>query len=74
MASDFRPTGVFVPLVTPFDEGDRIDLEALHSLASQVLDEGAAGVVALATTGEPTSLDDAEREAVVEVCADVCGE
>ncbi len=31
-------------------------------------------MVALATTGEPTSLDDAEREAVVATCARVCAD
>jgi 4-hydroxy-tetrahydrodipicolinate synthase len=74
MASDFRPTGVFVPLVTPFDQSGEVDLDSLRSLARRVLDDGASGVVALATTGEPTSLDDRERQAVLEVCASVCGE
>src|SRR3954451_7945786 len=72
MASEFRPRGVFVPLVTPFTEDDRVDLDALERLAAAVLDEGAAGVVALATTGEPTSLTGAERDAVVASCAAVC--
>jgi 4-hydroxy-tetrahydrodipicolinate synthase len=72
MASPFRPTGVYVPLVTPFDDAERVDLEALARLADHVLTSGAAGVVALATTGEPTSLDGAEREAVVAVCAEAC--
>ncbi len=74
MASDFRPTGVYVPLVTPFAEDGEIDLAALESLAVHVLDEGAAGIVALATTGEPTSLDDGERAAVVAACARVCAD
>jgi 4-hydroxy-tetrahydrodipicolinate synthase len=74
MASDFRPTGVFVPLVTPFDDRDLVDLDALEALAAGVIDAGAAGVVALATTGEPTSLDEREREAVVEACARVCAD
>jgi 4-hydroxy-tetrahydrodipicolinate synthase len=74
MASEFRPRGVFVPLVTPFTEDDRVDLDALERLAAAVLDEGAAGVVALATTGEPTSLTGAERDAVVASCAAVCAD
>jgi 4-hydroxy-tetrahydrodipicolinate synthase len=74
MASDFRPRGVFVPLVTPFTEDDHVDLDALERLAAAVLDEGAAGVVALATTGEPTSLTAAERDAVVASCASVCAD
>jgi 4-hydroxy-tetrahydrodipicolinate synthase len=72
MASSFHPSGVFVPLVTPFDERDRVDLDALAGLADEVLTSGAKGVVALATTGEPTSLDEAERDAVVATCAEAC--
>jgi 4-hydroxy-tetrahydrodipicolinate synthase len=74
MASDFRPTGVFVPLVTPFDERGGVDFDSLEALAASVLDAGARGVVALATTGEATSLDDAERAAVLATCAAVCGD
>jgi 4-hydroxy-tetrahydrodipicolinate synthase len=72
MTSPFVPSGVFVPLVTPFDERDRVDLDALAGLADEVLTAGASGVVALATTGEPTSLDEAERAAVVATCAEAC--
>ena len=74
MSSDFRPTGVYVPLVTPFTEADEVDLDSLEALAAEVLDAGAAGIVALATTGEPTSLDEGEREAVVAACARVAAD
>ena len=43
MASPFRPSGVYVPLVTPFDDAGRVDLEALGSLADRVLDERRRG-------------------------------
>ena len=72
MSASFRPSGVLVPLVTPFTAGGAVDLEALHGLAERALAAGAAGVVALATTGEPTSLDDDERAAVVAACAEAC--
>jgi 4-hydroxy-tetrahydrodipicolinate synthase len=74
MASDFRPSGLFPPLVTPFTADDRVDLDALERLASEVLDEGAAGIVALATTGETTSLTADECDAVVASCASVCAD
>ena len=66
--------GVFVPLVTPFDEAGRVDVACLEGLAAESLDGGAAGIVALATTGEASSLDDAERSQVVAACARVCGD
>ncbi|MEA3040459.1 MAG: 4-hydroxy-tetrahydrodipicolinate synthase [Sphingomonadales bacterium] len=72
MPSDFRPVGVYTPLVTPFSEDDRVDLDALERLAAEVIDEGAAGIVALATTGEATSLTADERDAVIACCASVC--
>ncbi|MFC5002876.1 dihydrodipicolinate synthase family protein [Dactylosporangium cerinum] len=64
--------GIFVPLVTPFDADGSVALGALSALARDVLDEGAAGLVALGTTGEPATLSEAERAAVVDVCRDAC--
>ena len=74
MGSDLRLRGVYVPLVTPFTEDDRVDVACLETLARDALDAGAAGLVALATTGEPTSLTDAERAAVVDAIAAACAE
>jgi 4-hydroxy-tetrahydrodipicolinate synthase len=72
MPSDYRPSGLYVPVVTPFDADDRVDVDALERLAERMLDAGAAGLVALSTTAEPTSLDDAERAATVAAMARVC--
>lgn len=64
--------GLYVPLITPFtDEGD-LALDVLEKLARDVIDSGAAGLVALGTTGEPATLTAAERHAVLDVCARVC--
>jgi 4-hydroxy-tetrahydrodipicolinate synthase len=64
--------GTWVPLVTPFTEDDLLDVDALERLAGRLLDDGCAGLVALGTTGEPATLDDAERAVVVATCAEVC--
>lgn len=74
MGSPLRPTGLFVPLVTPFGEDGGVDHHSLAALTANVLDAGARGVVALATTGEPTSLDETERGASVATIAAVCNE
>jgi 4-hydroxy-tetrahydrodipicolinate synthase len=71
-----RPTtlaGIFVPLITPFDEAGRVDLVALERLADRCLASGAAGIVALGTTGEHATLSPGERDDVVQRCAEVCG-
>lgn len=67
-------TGVFVPLVTPFDADGAVDLAALTGLARGILHDGASGLVALGTTGEPSALSPGEQQAVVEVVAGVCRE
>jgi 4-hydroxy-tetrahydrodipicolinate synthase len=72
VVAELQLRGGYVPLVTPFDRRGDVDLDALEHLTDEVLSAGAAGVVALATTGEPTSLDDAERDAVVAACSRVC--
>jgi 4-hydroxy-tetrahydrodipicolinate synthase len=74
VVAELQLRGVYVPLVTPFDERGDVDLDALERLTADVLSAGAAGVVTLATTGEPTSLDDAERDAVVAACSRVCAD
>ena len=56
--------GVWVPLVTPFRDGE-LDLEALSNLVEHLLPTGIAGFLALGTTGEAAHCDDAESEAVV---------
>ncbi|MER7442853.1 dihydrodipicolinate synthase family protein [Micromonospora avicenniae] len=67
-------SGVYVPLITPFDAAGAVARPALEGLAHEVLDAGAAGLVALGTTAEPGSLDAEEQEAVVDLLARVCRE
>lgn len=65
-------SGLYVPLITPFNAADEIDTVALESLAHSVLDDGAAGIVALGTTAEVSTLTIDERRRVVDICAAVC--
>src|SRR6476620_3585587 len=70
----FRPSGLLAPVVTPFAENGSVDIDALERLAAELLDAGATGLIALSTTGEPTSLDLDERSAVVAACARVAAD
>ncbi|MEV4347908.1 dihydrodipicolinate synthase family protein [Actinoplanes sp. NPDC049596] len=65
-------TGLYVPLITPFDADGTVAVDALTALAQEVLDGGAAGLVALGTTGEPSALSPAERAVVLQTVAAVC--
>ena len=67
-------SGLYVPLITPFASDGSVALAALERLAHDVLDGGASGVVALGTTGEPSSLTPAERTQVLDVVTGVCRE
>lgn len=71
---DLSLRGLYVPLITPFTEDGDLALDALEKLAQGVIDAGAAGLVALGTTGEPATLTAAERHSVLDVCARVCRE
>ena len=66
--------GIYVPLVTPFKVDGSVASHALEELARSVLAEGAAGLVALGTTGESALLTVQERGDVLAVCARVCRE
>jgi 4-hydroxy-tetrahydrodipicolinate synthase len=74
MSSAYSPSGLLAPVVTPFDADGRVDIDALERLAAELLSAGATGLIALSTTGEPSALDAAERDAVVAACARVCAD
>lgn len=71
---NFRPSGIFVPLITPFTVGGEVATTDLERLAHEAVDEGASGIVALGTTGEPSTLTPDERREVVRICGGVCRE
>jgi 4-hydroxy-tetrahydrodipicolinate synthase len=49
-------------MVTPFDEGGKLDLDGAAVLAKHLADNGSEGVVLAGTTGESPVLSDAERQ------------
>lgn len=65
---------IHVPLITPFAEDGSVATAALEELAHEVLADGAGGLVALGTTGEPAGLADEERAGVAAVVGRVCRE
>jgi 4-hydroxy-tetrahydrodipicolinate synthase len=74
MTSDLSLRGVYVPVVTPFQADGRVALDAVEGLCRHFLDSGAAGIVALGTTGESAALDATEKRNVIDACARVCVE
>lgn len=66
--------GIHVPLVTPFAADGQLAVDALETLAHDMLAAGAVGLVALGTTAEAATLDAGEKRTVIEVCDRVCRE
>ena len=58
-------SGVWVPLVTPFKDG-QVDLESYRRLVEHYLARGVSGLFPLGTTGEAPTLDEEEADALVE--------
>lgn len=66
--------GVYIPLITPFAADGSVALDAIERLCHEYVDAGAAGIVALGTTGESTAVDADERSAIIDACSRVCVE
>jgi 4-hydroxy-tetrahydrodipicolinate synthase len=61
---------VMSAMVTPFDGNGRLDLDAAQRLARWLADHGNDGLVVAATTGEASTLTDAERCDLVRAVAE----
>lgn len=66
-------TGVFVPVITTFDESGRVDLAGMEPVIEGVLADGVTGIVACGTTGEGYALSLEERRAVTARIHEVVG-
>jgi 4-hydroxy-tetrahydrodipicolinate synthase len=66
--------GVYIPLITPFAADGSVALDAIERLCHEYVDAGAAGIVALGTTGESTAVDADERGAIITACSRACVE
>jgi 4-hydroxy-tetrahydrodipicolinate synthase len=66
--------GVLPALITPFtDDGDAIDTRALATIVDRLVGAGVGGLVPGGSTGEFTTLTNAERRRLVEVTIDAGG-
>ena len=63
--------GVYVPIVTPFDADDRLDLDTYAKVIDFCLDAGVRGLVPCGTTGEYYACTHDERVRLLTHCRDV---
>ena len=64
------PTGIYVPIVTPFDGQGQINVEELRSLLTSMIESGVSGFVAAGTTGEGYALSFDERRLILTTIVD----
>jgi 4-hydroxy-tetrahydrodipicolinate synthase len=72
MTSDLDLRGVWVPLITPFDAKDAVDIAAIERLCAEYASAGVSGIVAMGTTGEASALEADERKAAVDAIVRAC--
>jgi 4-hydroxy-tetrahydrodipicolinate synthase len=65
--------GILTAMATPFTPDGAVDEEATRALARTLLETGSHGLVAAATTGESTTLDDDEHIGVLRMVVDEVG-
>jgi 4-hydroxy-2-oxoglutarate aldolase len=71
--SDINLKGVFVPIVTPFED-DELDLESLRENLRRLSETDITGYFALGSNGEARSLSDEEEIRVLEILAEERGD
>src|SRR6266516_3000810 len=62
--------GVITAMVTPFDAGGQVDVEAARRVASHLAENGSQGIVVAGTTGESPTLSDAEKLELLDAVRD----
>lgn len=72
MASDWK--GVYPAVTTQFHENQSVDVEGTVDHCEALLDAGCHGLVMLGTLGEGTSLERAEKLALLEGVQSACGD
>ena len=62
--------GVIVPMLTPLNPDESVDIASLRSLVNYLIDNGVHGIWASGTTGEFANLPDSERVRSMEAVVD----
>lgn len=58
--------GIIPPMITPFDEDERVDVKALQKMTNYLIEAGVHGVFPLGSTGEGYGLGFDEKRKVIE--------
>lgn len=62
----FKPRGIIPPMITTFDEEEKVDCKTLKKMTDYLIDAGVHGVFPLGSTGEGYGIDFDEKKKVIE--------
>ena len=63
--------GLIVPLTTPFDKDEKLDLKTLKRHINYLIETGVKTVISNSGTGDYNSLDESERKQIAEATVDI---
>lgn len=69
-AKNFIPRGVIPAVITPLNEDESVNYNALRKLINYLLDGGVHGIFVIGTTGEFYALSPKEKQAIIETTLD----
>ena len=70
---NIRFEGIFAPTITPLDEKERVDELGFVNQLNRLIDNGVHGIYLLGTSGEFTTLTNAERERAMDIAVKAVG-
>jgi len=62
----FKARGIIPPMITPFDDDEKVDNETIKKMTNYLIDAGVHGVFPLGSTGEGYGIDFDEKKKVIE--------
>jgi len=69
----FKPEGVYVAMLTPFDDQGRVEEKVLRDMVEWLVEKGVDGLFPVSTVGEFVHLSFEERVRVLEIVVDQAG-
>jgi len=60
------PQGIIPPMITPFDQNEQVDYDALKKMVNYLISEGVHGLFPLGSTGESYALSFEQKKAIIE--------
>jgi 4-hydroxy-tetrahydrodipicolinate synthase len=62
----FKARGIIPPMITPFDDDEKVDCKTIKKMTNYLIDAGVHGVFPLGSTGEGYGIDFDEKRKVIE--------